>query len=63
MTEGADLYRLGCWLLAREKLVHRPLRLLGLGVSGLLEIHGVQLTLNLDPDRRNRTGASPVPMP
>lgn len=54
LTESTDLYRLGCWLLAREKLVHRPLRLLGLGVSGLLEIHGVQLTLDLDPERRAR---------
>ena len=38
LTDSADLFRLGCWLLGREKLVHRPLRLLGLGVSGLLEV-------------------------
>jgi DNA polymerase-4 len=37
ITEAGDIYRLGCFLLAREKLVHRPLRLLGLGVSNLSE--------------------------
>ncbi|MBN8249133.1 MAG: DNA polymerase IV [Verrucomicrobia bacterium] len=47
LTEASDLYRMGCWLLARERLVHRPLRLLGLGVSNLLEIQGVQLQLLL----------------
>ncbi|MBX3733735.1 MAG: DNA polymerase IV [Verrucomicrobiae bacterium] len=46
--EAADLYRLACWLLAREHLVHRPLRLLGLGVSNLLELQSVQLQLNLN---------------
>src|SRR5204862_161316 len=39
LAESADLYRMGCFLLAREKLVCRPLRLLGLivtrGVGGL----------------------------
>ena len=35
ITEGAEVYRLACFLLAREKLVSRPLRLLGLGVSNL----------------------------
>jgi len=44
ITEAADIYRLGCFLLAREKLVSRPLRLLGLGVSGLREPNGQQLT-------------------
>jgi hypothetical protein len=34
------LYRLACWLLARHQLVHRPLRLLGLGVSGLSKTAG-----------------------
>lgn len=29
LTESKDIYRLGCWLLARGKLVHRPLRLSG----------------------------------
>ncbi|MCP5523271.1 MAG: DNA polymerase IV [Verrucomicrobiales bacterium] len=37
ITEAADIYRLGCWLLGREHLVSRPLRLLGLGVSNLYE--------------------------
>ena len=35
--ESADIYRIGCWLLGRHRLVHRPLRLLGLGVSSLRE--------------------------
>jgi DNA polymerase-4 len=34
-AEAAQIYRLACFLLAREKLVSRPLRLLGLGVSHL----------------------------
>jgi len=35
-VEGADeIYAIACSLLRREKLVSRPLRLLGLGVSGL----------------------------
>ena len=33
LTEANDIYRLGCFLLGREKLVSRPLRLLGLGVK------------------------------
>jgi DNA polymerase-4 len=37
ITEAADIYRLGCFLLAKERLVSRPLRLLGLGVSSLRE--------------------------
>lgn len=45
VTDARDLYRLGCWLLATGQLVHRPLRLLGLGVSGLIEVSAVQLTL------------------
>ena len=35
VSEADELYRLACFLLARERLVTRPLRLLGLGVSGL----------------------------
>lgn len=38
-----DLYRLGCYLLARDRLVHRPLRLLGLGTTGLGEMTQRQL--------------------
>ena len=45
LSESADIYRLGCFLLGREKLVCRPLRLLGLGVSGLSEPGGTQLFL------------------
>ncbi len=35
ITESSDIYRLACFLLAREKLVCRPLRLLGVGVGSL----------------------------
>ena len=45
ITETADIYRLGCFLLGRDKLVSRPLRLLGLGVSNLREPNGQQLVL------------------
>ena len=45
ITEAGEIYRLGCFLLGREKLVSRPLRLLGLGVSGLREPGGQQLVL------------------
>jgi len=45
LAEPADIYRLGCFLLGREKLVCRPLRLIGLGVSGLREPNGQQLYL------------------
>lgn len=45
IAESNDIYRLACFLLAREKLVSRPLRLLGLGVSGLREPSAQQLPL------------------
>jgi DNA polymerase IV len=45
ITEANEIYRLGCFLLAREKLVSRPLRLLGLGVSSLGEAASRQLSL------------------
>ena len=45
LTEAADIYRLGCFLLGRHKLVSRPLRLLGLGVSNLREPTTQQLPL------------------
>jgi DNA polymerase-4 len=45
ITEARDIYRVGCWLLGRDNLVNRPLRLLGLGVSGLREPVARQLTL------------------
>jgi len=45
LTEAGDIYRLGCVLLGREKLVSRPLRLLGLGVSNLRAPGAQQLPL------------------
>jgi DNA polymerase IV len=33
--DASTIYRMGCHLLARHKLVNRPLRLIGLGVSNL----------------------------
>lgn len=45
LTEAQEIYRLGCHLLGREKLVSRPLRLLGLGVSNLREPAARQLAL------------------
>lgn len=42
-----EIYRLGCWLLGRDRLVHRPLRLIGLGVSGLEDACRLQLELPL----------------
>jgi DNA polymerase-4 len=35
-SDAAAIYRFACHLLARHKLVHRPLRLLGIGVSHLV---------------------------
>ena len=45
IVEAGEIYRLGCFLLGRDKLVARPLRLLGLGVSGLSEPVARQLPL------------------
>jgi DNA polymerase-4 len=45
LVEASDIYRLGCFLLGRDKLVSRPLRLLGLGVTSLREPGGQQLAL------------------
>ncbi len=47
ITEAAEIYRLGCPLLSRKRLVSRPLRPLGLGVSTLVEAAGRQLLLPL----------------
>jgi DNA polymerase-4 len=44
-TVAAGIYRLGCFLPGRDKLVSRPLRLLGLGASNLREPSGRQLPL------------------
>lgn len=45
--EARAIYRMGCFLLARDRLVVQPLRLLGLGVSGLVEGEPRQLTLGI----------------
>lgn len=47
MADANEIYRLAAHLLAREKLVNRPLRLLGLGVSGLVPPAAKQLSLPL----------------
>ena len=47
LEDAATIYRFACWLLARHQLVKRPLRLLGLGLSGLQEVNLRQLTLEL----------------
>ena len=45
ISEAAAIYRLGCFLLARDKLVCRPVRLIGLGASSLTEDGPRQLEL------------------
>jgi DNA polymerase IV len=45
VADPEEIYRLACFLLGREKLVNRPLRLLGLGVSNLDLPAGRQLPL------------------
>jgi DNA polymerase-4 len=45
LTDPREIYRLGCFLLGRETLVSRPLRLIGLGVSNLHEPTARQLML------------------
>jgi DNA polymerase-4 len=45
IADDREIYRLGCFLLSRENLVHRRLRLLGLAVSGLCEPSSRQLPL------------------
>ncbi len=47
LQETREIYRMACFLLAREKLVRKPLRLLGVGVSGLIEGEARQLTFKL----------------
>jgi DNA polymerase-4 len=51
IIEAEDIYRLACHLLAREKLVSRPLRLIGVGVSGLSTGVNSQLELPLKAAR------------
>jgi DNA polymerase IV len=45
IADSKQIYRLACYLLARDKLVTGPLRLLGTGVSGLSEATTRQLEL------------------
>jgi DNA polymerase IV len=47
ISDANEIYRLAAHLLAREKLVSRPLRLLGVGVSGLVPPTAKQLALPL----------------
>jgi DNA polymerase-4 len=47
LQDSREIYRLACFLLAREKLVRKPIRLLGVGVSGLMEGERRQLKLVL----------------
>jgi DNA polymerase-4 len=63
IIEAADIYRLGCFLLGRDRLVSRPLRLLGLGASGLREPSEQQLVLfpslgSGNPLTRNYSGST-----
>ncbi len=45
ITEASDIYRFGCYLLGKDKLVNRPLRLIGLGVGNLDDSTARQLAL------------------
>ncbi|HWN94006.1 MAG TPA: DNA polymerase IV [Methylomirabilota bacterium] len=47
ISDANEIHRLAAYLLNREKLVHRPLRLLGVGVSGLVPPAAKQLALPL----------------
>ena len=48
LEDAPTIYRFACWLLARHQLVKRPLRLLGLGLSGLQEVNLRQLHLGFE---------------
>jgi len=50
-SDAKEIYKFGCHLLARHKLVNRPLRLLGLGVSNLVP-PARQMLLPLDASSR-----------
>jgi hypothetical protein len=54
VAQPGEIYRLGCYLLGKERLVSRPLRLIGLGVSGLVTPAFSQLLLPLDSVNRLR---------
>jgi DNA polymerase-4 len=51
LAERNEIYRLACHLLRRERLVSRPLRLLGLGVSGFTDGACQQMILPLEQSR------------
>ena len=53
--EPREIYRLACHLLGRERLVNRPLRLIGIGVSGLVDRQARQLWLPLPALRSDRS--------
>jgi DNA polymerase-4 len=42
VSEERDIYRMACFLLARDKLVTGPLRLIGIGASTLVTPHALQ---------------------
>ncbi|TLD69888.1 DNA polymerase IV [Phragmitibacter flavus] len=48
ITDPQDIYRLACHLLARHQLVTQPLRLIGIGLSTLVNPTRNQLVLPLD---------------
>lgn len=45
ITSASEIYRLGCYLLAKDRLVSAPLRLLGLGVANLAPVQQLRLAL------------------
>jgi len=51
VTEAAEIYRLSCHLLARDKLVSSALRLLGIGVSTLVEPCVAQMRLAFEGEK------------
>ncbi len=48
VEDAATVYRFACALLGRHRLVERPLRLLGIGLAGLQEMHLRQMQLGLE---------------
>jgi DNA polymerase-4 len=48
ITDSRDIYRLACHLLARHQLVTQPLRLIGIGLSTLVNPHQAQLVLPIE---------------
>jgi DNA polymerase-4 len=52
LEDASSIYRLSCWLLGRHRLVARPLRLIGVGVTGLRAVTMRQLVLPFMETRR-----------